>query len=169
MAVIDKFLGQRVMIPEDRRYQPKQGLWARLEDDTIEFGLTQPALVLCGGIKDLDWLVPDGQAVSAGESVVFAITGKLLYLDAPLPGVVRFNTDLREDLSGLAVDPYTSGWIFRIIPPGDPRKDYDAMPTAEEYLAHLKNTEGFKNPEGIKGGVSGMCKAVYTGINQQKI
>jgi hypothetical protein len=29
MAFIDKFLGQRVEIPEDRKYYVKQGLWAK--------------------------------------------------------------------------------------------------------------------------------------------
>ena len=34
--------------------------------------------------------------------------------------------------------------------------------------SYLKGTEGLKNPEGLKGGVSGICKAVYSGISQQK-
>jgi len=29
MAFIEKFLGKRVEIPEDRRYYTKQGLWAK--------------------------------------------------------------------------------------------------------------------------------------------
>jgi hypothetical protein len=37
------------------------------------------------------------------------------------------------------------------------------------YLKNLQNSEGFKNPEGLKGGVSGVCKAVYSGIRMQKI
>lgn len=88
MAVIESFLGQRATIPEDRRYHVEQGLWARLKDDGIRFGLSQPAMVLCGGVKDLDWLLDDGSAVSAGESATFAITGKLLYLDAPIAGTI---------------------------------------------------------------------------------
>lgn len=57
MIVIEKFLGQRVEIPEDRRYDVKQGLWGRCVDQTIVFGLAQPALVLSGGVKDIDWVV----------------------------------------------------------------------------------------------------------------
>jgi len=29
MAYIEKFLGRRVEVPEDRRYYVKQGLWAK--------------------------------------------------------------------------------------------------------------------------------------------
>jgi hypothetical protein len=39
---------------------------------------------------------------------------------------------------------------------------------AQTYINSLKGTEGFKNPEGLKGGVSGICKAVYSGIREQK-
>jgi hypothetical protein len=46
---------------------------------------------------------------------------------------------------------------------------YRSLVSAESYIETLRNTEGFKNPEGIKGGVSGICKAVYSGIGQQKI
>jgi len=37
------------------------------------------------------------------------------------------------------------------------------------YLQSLKATDGYKNPEGRKGGVSGICKAVYSGIREQKM
>ncbi len=40
---------------------------------------------------------------------------------------------------------------------------------AGTYIESLKGTEGFKNPEGLKGGVSGICKAVYTGIREQEL
>ena len=76
MAVVEKFLGKRVDIPEDRRYDPKQGLWGQQVDRDILFGMTEPTLVLMGGVKDVDWLVLDGQTVNHGESVIFAITGK---------------------------------------------------------------------------------------------
>lgn len=69
MASIEKFLGRRVDIPEDRRYHMRQGLWAKSDGKKIIVGLTEPALVLAGGLNDLDWLVPNGQAVSEGKAV----------------------------------------------------------------------------------------------------
>jgi len=53
MVIIEKFLGKRLEIPEDRRYYIKQGLWAKQDEGVIVFGLSEPALILAGGLKDL--------------------------------------------------------------------------------------------------------------------
>jgi glycine cleavage system H protein len=169
MIIIEKFLGKRVEIPEDRRYYPKQGIWAQKVDPFVVFGLTQPALVLYGGFKDADWLVDSDRPVSAGEAALFAITGKILYLDAPMAGIISFNEAIREDPARVQSDAYGEGWLFRIEPAADGDDQYRSLASAQEYLASLQGSDGLKNPEGIKGGVSGICKAVYTGINQQKI
>jgi glycine cleavage system H protein len=169
MAVIKKFLGKTVEIPEDRHYCTKQGLWGRQEDRAIVFGLTQPALVLMGGIKDVDWLLEEGQTVQANESVAFAITGKILYIDTPVAGEVHYNKIMAKNPSQINADPYGQGWLFMIKPGGDIDTVYRSLVSAESFVETLRNTEGFKNPEGIKGGVSGICKAVYSGIGQQKI
>ena len=169
MAVIEKFLGQRVEIPEDLRYDAKQGLWGRCVDQTIVFGLTQPALILSGGIKDIDWLVDENQKVRKGESILFAITGKILYLEAPVPGNIQFHQAIRENPSRLAADPYGEQWLFLIEPEGGPDRPFQSLAPPETYLENLRRSEGCKNPEGVKGGVSGMCKAVYGGIGEQKI
>ncbi len=169
MVVLNQFLGCQVEIPEDLRYSVKKGLWGRRTDASIVFGIPQPNLVLSGGIKDMDWLVEEGKAVAADEAVVFAITGKILYIDTPLAGSVQFNGAVRENPSLISEDPYGQGWIFLITPEGDAGACYQSLDPPEAYLDNLRNTEGFKNPEGIKGGVSGICKAVYTGIGSQKI
>jgi glycine cleavage system H lipoate-binding protein len=169
MAVIEKFLGQRVEVPEDRRYDVKQGLWGQCADPTIVFGLTQPALVLLGGVKDVEWLVDDNHTVQRTEAVLFAITGKILYLEAPVAGKVWFHRDIREDPSRIPADPYQGGWLFRIEPEEGVDRAYASLSAPETYVQSLRRSEGGKNPEGIKGGVSGICKAVYTGIGEQKI
>ena len=168
MAVIEKFLGKRVEIPEDRKYYPKQGLWAKPESDGMTLGFTEPALVLAGGINDLDWLVSEKAAVKPGQEVVFVITGKILYIDTPLQGVIFFNPDIKQNLSLANEDPYAKGWLFRIKPDADLETFSQTALNAHEYTESLKGTEGFKNPEGLKGGVSGICKAVYSGIREQK-
>ena len=67
MAVIEKFLGQRVEVLEDRRYDVKQGLWGRCVDRAIVFGLTPPALVLAGGVKDIDKIMRFIEAVRRAD------------------------------------------------------------------------------------------------------
>ena len=169
MAIIEKFLGKRVEVPQDRRYHVKQGLWAKKSDDAIVFGFSQPALVLIGGIKDIDWLVEDGAEVMSGDSIVFAITGKILYIDAPIDGCIQYNETHQEEFTQISDDPYGHGWLFMIQPQGSIEEVYMSMSSPENYLKSLQATEGLKNPEGLKGGVSGICKAVYTGIGDQKL
>lgn len=168
MAVIEKFLGQRVEIPEDRRYHSKQGLWARAQDQDLVFGLTQPALILAGGVNDLDWLVENQVSVTTGQDVVFVITGKILYISTPVAGVVFFNPEVKQNPSLASEDPYEKGWLFQIKPESDMEEACQMLAEQQAYIESLKGTEGFKNPEGLKGGVSGICKAVYSGIREQK-
>jgi glycine cleavage system H lipoate-binding protein len=169
MAEIKRFLGQRVEIPADRRYHSKQGLWAKAQDHDIAFGFTQPALVLAGGVNDLDWLVRDEESVQVGQDVVFVITGKILYISSPLAGVIFFNPETKNSPSLVSEDPYETGWLLRIKPSADKMEVRQTLDDAQAYIQSLRGTEGFKNPEGLKGGVSGICKAVYSGIREQKI
>jgi len=168
MVVIEKFLGQRVEIPEDRKYYAKQGLWAKPEGRDMVFGFTEPALVLAGGVSDLDWLVGANVSVKQGQDVVFVITGKILYIDTPLNGMIFFNPEVKQNLSLAIEDPYGKGWLFKIKPDAGMTETGQTAMDAQGYTESLKGTEGFKNPEGLKGGVSGICKAVYSGIREQK-
>ena len=169
MAFIEKFLGQCVEIPEDRRYHVKQGLWAKSDNQEIVFGLTEPALVLIGGVNDVDWLVQDEKVVAEREDVVFAITGKIMYLHTPVKGMIQFNPEIKQDTSIIGGDPYDKGWLFRIKTDSETERVLESLADAHEYIENLKKSEGCKNPEGLKGGVSGICKAVYSGIREQKI
>lgn len=169
MAFIEKFLGKRVEIPEDRRYFTKQGLWAKPEGRDVVIGLSEPAMVLMGGLKGLDWLVKEGQSVREKDSVAFAITGKILYIDSPLSGIVHFNPRIKQSTSFALEDCYGKGWLFRIEPEEEVEKLLNQSADADTYIQSLQSTEGFKNPEGLKGGVSGICKAVYSGIGEQEL
>jgi len=169
MPFVEKFLGRGVNIPEDRRYYTKKGLWAKSEGQEILFGLTEPFLVLAGGLDELDWLCEDGQPVEQDEAVIFAITGKIHYIEAPVAGIIFFNAPLRQNPGVVGRDPYGEGWLFKIKAHTDARQATVASVDAHRYLESLRGSEGFKNPEGLKGGVSGICKAVYSGIREQKI
>lgn len=168
MSVIEKFLGKKVVVPDDLKYVLKPGFWAGRLGDVIRFGLTEPALVLLGGVKEVEGLVEDGGRVEKGETALFAITGKILYLDAPLSGSIRFNREVLANGAFVAEDPYGDGWLFEILA-RDAAEGYKALATPEAYLDTLMASDGLKNPDGVKGGVSGMCKAVYSGIAGQSM
>ncbi len=169
MAVIEKFLGQRVSIPDDLRYDIKQGLWVKTDGPDAVIGLAEPALVLHGGIKDLDWLVAAGEVVAEGQDVVFAITAKILYVSAPVGGRFHPNAEAKRNPAELREDPYGKGWLFRLDVERMPCGTLSRLADSGAYLQSLKATDGYKNPEGRKGGVSGICKAVYSGIREQKM
>ena len=169
MAVIEKFLGRQVTLPDDLRYFVKQGLWAKLDGSAIIFGFSEPALTLSGGIQDLNFLVEDGETVEQGQSVLFAITGKILYVDSPVQGIICINTAAKNNPSVINQDPYAMGWLFAVTTAEPATRTYQDISDCAAYLKSLQSSEGFKNPEGLKGGVSGVCKAVYSGIRMQKI
>ena len=169
MAIIEKFLGKQVKIPEDRMYAPASGLWGKTALPGIVFGLTEPALVLAGGANSLDWLVDDGQFVHNGEAVVCMITAKILFIETPVDGVISFNQAVKQAPSRIAEDPYGDGWMFTVTPEENPLSGGTSLSDWSAYLECLNQTDGFKNPEGVTGGVSGICKAVYSGIREQKI
>ncbi len=169
MAFIEKFLGKRVEMPEDRLYWKAPGLWAKPNGREILLGFSEPALVLLGGFNGVEALTPNGETVRRGQAVAFAITGKILYLDSPIDGAIRFNPDVKDSPASVLEDPYGKGWLFGVTPPEDVDRVMEAFIEAGEYAESLKGSEGCKNPDGVKGGVSGICKAVYSGIREQKI
>jgi hypothetical protein len=103
------------------------------------------------------------------EAIGLPRTGKILYIDTPVAGEVHYNKITGGNPAQINADPYGQRWLFRIESCGDIDTAYRSLVSAESYIKTLRHTEGFKNPEGIKGGVSGICKAVYSGIGQQKI
>jgi len=67
-----------------------------------------------------------------------------------------------------AIQPSLPGDVFGTIE-GKNKNDLNRLAEASAYAASLKSSEVCKNPEGLKGGVSGMCKAMYSGIVAHQI
>lgn len=166
MAQIEKFLGRTAQIPEDRKYYARHGLWCIKENEILIFGMTEPFLILSGGFKEPDSLVGEGKHIQAGDAVLFAITGKILYIESPVSGVISFNSEIKRNPKLVEQDPYRQGWLFSIKMDNE---NYSSGADANAYIESLKTSEGFKNPEGLKGGISSICKAVYSGIREQKL
>jgi hypothetical protein len=131
--------------------------------------LAEPALVLHGGIEDMDWLVTEGEVVRDNQEVVFAITGKILYISAPFAGRISFNSEAKQRPAWFKEDPYRRGWLFRLAIDIEPHSALCQLADPGAYLESFKETDGCKNPEGRKGGVSCICKVVYSGIREQKM
>ena len=82
--------------------------------------------------------------------------------------MVSFNSEVKKDQHKVIKDPYEAGWLFKIKPEEGLASVLDNASDAQQYMTALQGSEGLKNPEGLKGGVSGICKAVYSGIKEQK-
>lgn len=163
---VEEFLGTVVSIPEDRLYDPEEGLWLKLQPDgRMAVGLTQPAVLMAGPIRNVERLVEQGTTVKAGETVLLGLTARLKYIACPIPGAVTFPESQDDPAVRVMKDPYDTPLFFVESSALEERH----LSNAADYADFLRNSEGARNPKGLKGGVSPTCKAVYMGLGQQKL
>lgn len=165
-AQVKDFLGVTLSIPEDRLYDAAEGLWLKRQPDgAIAVGLTEPALLMAGQVREIERLVEQGVAVVAGETVLLGLTSRLKYIACPISGTLTFPETPQETVSRLMEDPYNTV-LFFVEPSAD---EAQCLSDGPQYAEFLKASEGARNPKGMKGGVSPTCKAVYMGLGQQKL
>jgi len=163
---VNNFLGRDLIIPEDRLYDPIEGLWVKqCEDGSLALGFTEPSVLMSGPVREVEPLLEGGTAVQAGETVILALTSKLKYVAVPVSGIASFHIFSSDTMQRLADDPYSVP-LFFIVPC---EKGLHGLADATQYADSLRNSEGGRNPHGRKGGVSPTCKAVYMGLSEQKL
>ena len=168
MLIIEGFNGHRIEIPEDRYYLSGPELWIRENGQTLVVGLTQAGVVLAGRVASLEYLVEEGQVVSSGDAVAFAVTNKVKYIEVPLAGnILNLNSSLVHHPRLFQEDPYGKAWIFTFRPSGTINLSGHFLdPTS--YQQRLLRSEPSGNPQGLKGGASPTCRTIYSGIRGQK-
>lgn len=168
MLIIEGFNGHRIEIPEDRYYLPGSDLWIRGNGQTLIVGLTQAGVISAGTVVSLEYLVEEGQVVSSGDAVAFAVTNKVKYIETPLAGnILNLNSSLTHNLQLFQEDPHGGAWIFSLRPSGTMNlSDHFLDPTS--YQQRLLRSEPCGNPQGLKGGASPTCRTIYSGIRSQK-
>ncbi len=163
---ISNFLGQDLNIPEDRLYDVTEGLWIKERaDGSLTLGITEPSVLMSGPVREVEPVVEAGTMVQTGETVILALTSKLKYIAVPIPGIISFPTFSADTIRALADNPYMVP-LFFVVPS---EKGLHALADAVQYADSLKNSEGSRNPRGLKGGVSPTCKAVYMALGRQKL
>lgn len=170
MLIIEGFNGFRIEIPEDRYYLLGPELWIQPQNEGKElvFGLTQAGVILSGGVVSLEYLIEEGETVSSGDVVAFAVTSKLKYIDNPLPGtILNLNRSLMENPQFFQQDPYGKAWIFSLQLP-DPVNLSTYFLDAVSYQQRLLHSEACGNPKGLKGGTSPTCRTIYNSLRSQK-
>lgn len=120
-------------IPDDRKYT-KTHEWARLDEDTIEVGITDFAQHQLSDITYVE-LPPIGKTFSAGtEMAVVESIKAAADVYAPVSGtIVEINSSLADNPGVLNTDPYDAGWLIKIKP--DNPKELEGLMSAAEYEA----------------------------------
>lgn len=170
MLIIEGFNGFRVEIPEDRYYLSGTDLWIQPQNESkaLVFGLTHAGIILTGGVVSLEYLIEEGQVVSSGDTVAFAVTSKIKFIETPLAGIIlNVNRTLIDNPSFFQEDPYGKAWIFSLQLPG-PVNLSTYFSDAASYQQRLLHSEACGNPKGLKGGVSPTCRTIYSSFRTQK-
>jgi len=165
-ARFENFLGRELVLPDDRLYDPNEGLWIKREDEgRLAIGMTEPTVLMAGTIREVELLVEDGSEVSKGETVILVLTAKLKYIAAPVSGTLVCPKDMGSLSEEVMKDPYGTT-VFHIM---SEKNEIGQFLDASAYAIALRDSDGARNPGGHKGGVSPTCKAVYMAIGEQNI
>jgi glycine cleavage system H protein len=170
MLVLEGFNGYRIEIPEDRLYLPGPEFWIRSEKDgkALVFGFTQAGLILSGEVVSVEYLAEEGQTVSSGDTIAFAVTNKVKYIETPLAGnILSINRAVTDNPHLFQEDPYGRAWIFSLQLSGSINLP-DRFSDPVSYHQELLRSEACGNPKGLKGGASPTCRTIYSGIRSQK-
>lgn len=169
MIYLEGFYGQTVEIQEDRRYDGTEELWLQERPDgLVRVGVTKVGVLLMGGIESTEFFVDEGDAVKAGEEIVFFETFKAVrYVVSPLAGTVTgVNQPVVDDPELFDDDPYGEAWLLELRPaPGqDLSRLFSSPRTYVEALERSEHcAEGSEVILEAKKG-SPTCRAVYGGM-----
>jgi glycine cleavage system H protein len=123
-------------VPGDLRYTKSHEWVKKLDDGSVEVGVTDHAQDLMGDMVYVE--VPEvGANVEAGKECAVVESVKAASdVYAPISGeVVAANESLADTPETVNSDPYGQGWMFR-IKPANPA-DVDALMDGQAYEALL--------------------------------
>ncbi len=125
--------------PNDIQYT-KTHEWIRIEDDVATIGITDFAVEHLGDLVFVD-LPDEGADLDAGDSAAEIESVKAVgEVYAPIGGeVIEVNSDLSDDQSNLASDPFGAGWLFKVKVTGAPA---DGLMDLAAYEAQLESEAG---------------------------
>jgi glycine cleavage system H protein len=119
-------------LPADLRYTKSHEWVRRLDDGTLEVGITEHAQDLMGDMVYVE-LPEAGVSFDAGKECAVVESVKAASdVYAPVAGeVIAVNETLADAPETVNQDPYGKGWMFRIKPAD--AAQYDALLQARAY------------------------------------
>lgn len=102
-------------IPEDLYYLVEKHVWARIDGDIVEIGLTDVAQGMAKSIVSVSPKAP-GRPAKKGKSVATVESGKWVGpVPSPVNGeIIEVNEILNRSPGKINDDPYGEGWIARV-------------------------------------------------------
>jgi len=127
-------------LPSDLRYTKSHEWVRRLDDGTLEVGITEHAQDLMGDMVYVE-LPEAGASVEAGKECAVVESVKAASdVYAPVAGeVIAVNDVLSDAPETVNQDPYGKGWMFRIKPAD--ASQFDALLQAGAYEEVLASEE----------------------------
>ena len=124
-------------IPEDLLYTNSHE-WIKKEDDgSIVVGVTDHAQRMLGDLVFVELPPEDVQLTRDEECCVLESVKAAADVYAPVSGVIlEVNEALQESPEVLNQDPYTQGWLFKMMPVEE--KDVSNLMDAEAYTNCVK-------------------------------
>ena len=126
-------------LPEDRYYDRKEHLWARVEDDLVRVGLDTFGQKAAGSVAYLK-IMPVGRQARKGRAFGSIEAGKYVGpLKAPVNGeIVEVNQEVLDSPKLVNTDPYGDGWFVMIRPSSLEADVADLVHGADEIRAWLE-------------------------------
>jgi glycine cleavage system H protein len=112
---VDSF---RMAIPKNLLFTDSH-VWVKpLQNNQLMLGLTEPHVVLLGGIAFLEYQVDESETVSEGELIAILEAYKTTSeLKSPISGrVISVNRELPRKTRFIETNPYDKGWLFTLEP-----------------------------------------------------
>ncbi|MHB1534243.1 MAG: glycine cleavage system protein GcvH [Acidimicrobiales bacterium] len=102
-------------IPEDLYYLVEKHVWAKLDGEVVEVGLSDVAQGMAKTIISVS-LKAAGKSVKKGKSLATVESGKWVGpVPSPVNGeIVAVNEALTAAPSTINADPYGAGWVARV-------------------------------------------------------
>lgn len=139
MAILEGFYGQTIALPDDLYYYPPEELWVKQEDrGRLTFGVTEAAVLLVSGFKQLEYIAEPGDEVGVDDAVFSVETYKsVIMVTTPVAGkIISINESLKGEGAALLDEGCYEHFLFVIEPhpPIDIEKEFLDV---EEYKAAL--------------------------------
>lgn len=129
-----------VEIPRNRRYS-RDHFWLRPEGNSAVVGVSDHLQQEMGEVVLVDLPEVDDEVIISSPCGIIESEESVSDLISPVSGtVIQVNADLESSPELVNEDPYSEGWIMRLLM--DDPDEVESLMTPEEYRIYLTDLHG---------------------------